>query len=58
MDARRPACAHEELVIATSVAQHKLLQVPGLEHPAQHFKEPDQGGLACSIGTDEHGQLR
>ncbi len=58
MDARGLAHPHEELVITAAMAQHELLQVLGLEHPAQHLEEADQGGLACAVGPDEHGELR
>jgi hypothetical protein len=58
MDARRLPRTHEELVVSTTVAQHKLLKVLRLEHPAQHLEEANQGGLSRAIRTNENRQLR
>ncbi|HNX72373.1 hypothetical protein [Rivihabitans pingtungensis] len=50
--------AHKKLIIAPALAEHKLLQTPVFEHPAQHVKEPEQGGFAGAIGPNQYRKRR
>ena len=55
---RRLGIAAEQLVIGAPLPYYELPKLAVPQHPAQHFEEPYEIGLAGTIGTDEHGRLR